>query len=136
MFQFMSDEIYNLFMSMVTGLFPEVREDFIMSIIITAIIFYDPDRPDLSDEERVRQEQDIYYNILVKYSVLKFGLQGIKNRLQGLTMRQRVTSRILHYVRRMKAIFEQSVVFPDDGKLYEKINQLTVKCDGTQDAQS
>ena len=130
MIQSISDEIYEQYVTMVTGLFPEIREDFVLSIIITAIIFYDPDRPDLRDRELVRKEQDLFYNILIKYLVLKFGFQGIKTRLQGVTLRERVNSRILVYLRRMKKLFEQTVIYPNF-RIIEDQTQLSIKSNWT-----
>lgn len=112
---------------MVSGLFPEVREDYIISVIVTAIIFYDPNRTGLCDKENINKEQDIFYNILVKYCVLKFGVQGLKKKLEGLTMRERVDKRYLVYLRRMKIMFEQTVIMADSRKILQAVtNQFAI----------
>lgn len=127
MLKCLSEEIYTQYFAMVSGLIPEVREDFIMSIIVTAIILYDPNRPGLTDIERIHQEQEIFYSILVKYCVLKFGVHGMKSKLEGLSIKERVDRRVLVYLKKMKAIFEQTVILTDGGEILQAVKRLAIE---------
>lgn len=54
------------FDSLVSGMDPSARSDFIFMTIVVAICFYDPSQPGLRNRGIVSYEQNIFYNILQK----------------------------------------------------------------------
>ena len=54
------------FDSLVSGMDPSARSDFIFITIVVAICFYDPSQPGLRNKRIVSYEQNIFYNILHK----------------------------------------------------------------------